>query len=77
MRVRLTNAAGGFLMWSEMFREELEDVFGGRDRIAGQIAQNLQLKPRGAPRPAKAVNSEAYRLVPEARHVGICATRTG
>ena len=50
MRVRLTNAAGGFLMWSEMFREELEDVFGGRDRIARQIAQNLQLKPRGGRR---------------------------
>ena len=41
MRVRLTNAADGFLMRPETSREELEDVFGGLDRIAGQIAQSL------------------------------------
>jgi TolB-like protein/Tfp pilus assembly protein PilF len=68
INVRLTNAVDGFLMWSEKFTEELKDILAVQDRIAGLIAQNLQLKLGGAPRAAKVVNPEAYRLLLEGRH---------
>ena len=68
INVRLTNAADGFLMWSDKFTEELKDILAVQDKIAGLIAQNLQLKLGGAPRVAKVVNPEAYRLLLEGRH---------
>lgn len=65
---RLTTAADGILIWSDKFIEELTNIFSVQDKIAGLIAQNLQLKLGGAPRVAKVVNPEAYRLLLEGRY---------
>ncbi len=65
---KLISASDGLHIWSDTFDRELKDIFAVQDEIAGLIAQNLQLKLGQAPRPAKEVNPEAYRLVLEGRH---------
>ena len=70
---RLNNAADGFQIWSEKFTEELKDIFAVQDKIAGLIAQNLQLT-LGAARPARRVNPEAHQLVLEGRHFWMLRT---
>jgi serine/threonine protein kinase/tetratricopeptide (TPR) repeat protein len=66
--VRLINASTGFQVWSKKFERALDSVQTLQDEIAGDIAENLQLKLGAAPRGAKTVNPEAHRLLWEGRH---------
>lgn len=74
---RLVQAADGVVVWSETFTDELKDIFDLQDRIAGQIAEKLQLKLTTAPRVAKSVNPEAHRLVLEGRYYSSLRTTEG
>ena len=74
---RLNRAADGNQIWSEGFTEEAKDIFSVQDRIAGLIAQNLQLKLGAAAKPKRAVNPEAHRLTLEGRHFWTLRTDEG
>jgi len=80
-RVRITaqliDAQDGFHVWSDNFDRELQDIFAVQDEIAGLIARNLQLKLSVTPRPQRAVNPEAHRLVLEGRHFWTLRTDEG
>lgn len=65
---RLIKASEGTSLWAEEFREELKDVWALQDKIAGVVAEKLQLTLGGAPRTARAVNPEAHSLLLEGRY---------
>ncbi|MBM3855192.1 MAG: TIR domain-containing protein, partial [Verrucomicrobia bacterium] len=74
---RLVQAADGVVVWSDKFTEELKDIFALQDRIAGLIAQALQVKLGTALRTAQTVDPEAHRLVLEGRHYASPRTPDG
>jgi TolB-like protein/Tfp pilus assembly protein PilF len=63
----LINAADGFVVWGDRFTKELTNVLTLQEEIAGQIAQNLQLKLRAGARPARTMNPDAYGLAQKGR----------
>lgn len=74
---RLVQAADGVVVWSDKFTEELKDIFALQDRIAGLIAQALQVKLGAALRTAQTVDPEAHRLALEGRHYASLRTPDG
>ena len=74
---RLTNAADGFVLWSDTLTEDLKDIFAVQDKIAGHIAQNLSLTLRAGSRVTKTVVPEAHGLVLEGRHRWFLRTPEG
>ena len=69
---QLINVADGFLLWSESFDREAEDVFAIQDEIARAIGGALRLRlldPERASRPKPPTDDiEAYGLYLKGRH---------
>lgn len=72
-RVRVTaqliDARDGFHVWSETYDEPFSDIFSIQDRIASEIARELEARMLGgSPKPREA-DPEAYALFLQARYL--------
>ena len=69
---QLTNVADGFLLWSESFDREAEDIFAIQDEIARAIGSALRLRLLDPERESKVrpptADLEAYGLYLKGRH---------
>jgi TolB-like protein/predicted Ser/Thr protein kinase len=67
---QLITAADGSHLWSERYDRELTDIFAVQDEISQAIADALQVKLGGAPRPAirPTANADAHQAYLEGRY---------
>jgi TolB-like protein/Flp pilus assembly protein TadD len=73
-RIRVTaqliEARSDTHLWSDTYDRELDDIFAIQDEIAGAVVDALKLTLLGEAPQTEPINSEAYMLYLQARHIG-------
>jgi len=80
-RVRITaqliEAGSDRHLWSQTFDRNLDDIFAIQDEIAGEVVQQLRVKLLGEPLATEEIDSAAYTLFLQARHLSNQYSRDG
>lgn len=66
---QLIEASSDTHLWSETYDRTLDDIFAIQDEIAAEVVEQLKITLLGKPATADEVNSAAYTLFLQARHI--------
>jgi len=67
--VELVEAAGETQVWSEAYDREMDDLFEIQDQISAMVVANLQVEMLGTAPTVERIDTEAYRLYLQGRHL--------
>jgi TolB-like protein len=66
---QLVKTDDGFHLWSESFDRNLDNIFAVQDEIAAAVVSNLKVEMLGEQPTAKPIDSDAYVLYLQGRHL--------